>query len=255
MIYSAKVLILPQNTNFLVVSGTIYNQILIWDSSDGLILCTLVGHQGVILNIGFDLTTNYLYSVSKESLSINGKLCSKFYGHDARVWKCIWFRTNNEKLYLCSIGEDLKCCIWSLSENKLFYRFNTIRKGSKNIWSLCIDEKNLNLITGWQDGGLRKYELKWYLEATNENESCLNELKIKYDLDKDYARTVEIFDDLVICCTNNGFLYSISTNGDQKCLLRDENLASYNCMAKISGLLAIGPANGKIFLMKFLIFN
>ena len=266
MIYSAKILNFNDFDTIMIASGTIFNRILIWNSTNGSIACTLDGHQGVIFSIGFDTKTNYLYSVSddrsvivwkldsiNDEKSIDGKLCSKFFGHEARVWKCVWFETDKGEAFLCSIGEDLKCCIWSLNENKLFYRFNTIRKGSKNIWSVCINKNNYSLITGWQDGGLRKYELKWYLGlglddlAINKN---LNELMIKYEFEKDYARTIELNDNLIICCTNNGFVYSICGREDQKCILKDENLKSYNCMAKIEKYLAIGSGNGKIFFIE-----
>ena len=265
LIYSAKVLYFKGLDEMYIASGTIYNKILIWDSNSGSIVCTLEGHQGVIFSIGFDRKYNYLYSVSDDrsvivwkldpvnSISIEGKLSSRFFGHEARVWKCIWFETVKRGAFLCSIGEDLKCCIWSLNENRLFYRFNTIRKGSKNIWSVCIDESNYNLITGWQDGGLRKYELKWHL-GLNDNESekmnsNLNELKLEFE--KDYIRTVELIDDTIIFCTNNGHIYTVASDGRKKCILKDQNLKGYNCMAKDeNGYVAIGTYNGKIFLIE-----
>lgn len=272
MLYSAKILKINNNQH-LIASGTIYNQILIWLPSNGEILCSLNGHQGVIFNIGFDFSTGFLYSVSddrsiiiwklnidKQTCSVNGEMYTRFYGHEARVWKCVWFH-HESKLYVCSVGEDLKCCLWNVEEKKLLYRFNAIRKGSKNIWSLCVNENNYNLITGWQDGGLRKYELKSYFcssENTNLNEN-LFEWSLKYDCKQDFTRTIEIIDKKIICCTNQGRIYLVEfenndSNMNQRLIYTSTNLQSYNCIAKTIMLqnpyLAIGSGDGKIFLLR-----
>lgn len=113
MLYSARVLDFNQTNsstnnsleNVIIASGTIYNQVLLWSAKSGIIFSKLDGHQGVIFNISFK--NNYLFSVSDDrsinvwkldishtdkSTSItNSQLYTRFYGHDARVWKCACF--------------------------------------------------------------------------------------------------------------------------------------------------------------------
>lgn len=106
MLYSAKVIDTKQDTtsslnDLIIASGTIYNQVLLWTPVDGTILAKLDEHQGVIFNICF--RNGFLFSVSDDR-SINvwkleieqekklvirsSELYTRFYGHDARVWKC-----------------------------------------------------------------------------------------------------------------------------------------------------------------------
>lgn len=112
---------------------------------DGSIQVTLDGHQGVIFNIEFSQESNYLFTASDDR-SINvwsleleqddelrfksGSLYARFYGHDARVWKCVAFRDSSSGIeYLCSVGEDLNVCLWNLKDKSLLHRFQAMRKG------------------------------------------------------------------------------------------------------------------------------
>lgn len=93
-----------QLDDILIASGTIYNQILIWKPTNGSILLTLDGHQGVIFNLEYSYETNLLFSTSDDrsvnvwQLEIDNQIDSelktmkgsyqlnnRFYGHDARV--------------------------------------------------------------------------------------------------------------------------------------------------------------------------
>lgn len=110
MLYSARVLDFNQTSkdsldNVMIASGTIYNQVLLWSAQSGIIFSKLDGHQGVIFNISFK--NDYLFSVSDDrsinvwkldisrtdqsTTIINSELYTRFYGHDARVWKCACF--------------------------------------------------------------------------------------------------------------------------------------------------------------------
>lgn len=123
-----------------------------------------------------------------------------------------------------------------------------MRKGSKNIWSLCVNEEKLEILTGWADGGIRKFELKNYICNKQNSESNTSattllqnqvELNLINPLEKDYTRDVIIINERIICCTNLGSLYAIETDGnsrgtnDQKLLLKSDLLSNYNVMAKV----------------------
>jgi WD40 repeat protein len=95
MLYSAKIISLNENKNFdelltdkMIASGTIYNQILLWNPKNGSITASLEGHQGVIFNIDFCYENSMIFSVSDDR-SIN-------------VWKIVFnegqFDKNESKL-------------------------------------------------------------------------------------------------------------------------------------------------------------
>jgi hypothetical protein len=77
MLYSAKIFKIEQTT--FIASGTIYNDVLIWNATDGSIQCRINAHDGVIFNIGFDESLSILYSVSDDryDVTIDRKLKTK----------------------------------------------------------------------------------------------------------------------------------------------------------------------------------
>ncbi len=268
-----------------------FNEILLWSPLTGRVFTALKGHQGVIFNIEYSLETNYLYSTSDDR-SINvyrlkflenskriysSELYTRFYGHEARVWRCISFiQPENNTQYLCSIGEDLNLCLWNVNEKSLVYRFNAMRKGCKNIWSLCKNENSYEIITGWCDGGLRKIDLKHYINSSTsssfsqETEGKLNlssnnlfehlEWNLACENDKDFMRNILVLNGRILCCTNMGCLYLIDTKkNEQKLLFKSILLTNFNCMTKTklvksnnttnNWLLAIGTLKGFIYLL------
>ena len=280
MLYSAKIIDTKKFgqgslQNVFIASGTIYNQVLLWSPLTGRVHVKLDGHDGVIFNISFQ--NNLLFSVSDDrsinvwKLDINensnevqiasSELYTRFYGHDARVWQCACFiNEETSTQYACSIGEDLNCCLWNLETKSLVYRFKAMRKGSKNIWSLCVNEKKCEVITGWPDGGLRKFELRNYMNGVGD--LCLLDNQVEWSLsdqiEKDYIRDVLIIKERVICCTNLGCVYAARTavdfqaNKEQMLLLKADSLANYNIMAKVMvnddpnhWRIAIGTLKGK----------
>lgn len=289
-----------------MVSGTIYNQILIWNALNGKILVTLDGHQGVIFNIEYSYSNNYLFTTSDDR-SINvwnlnivndkhyksissSSLWTRFYGHDARVWKCLCFILDDEtsNQYLCSIGEDLNCCLWNVNKKILVYRFNVMHKGSKNIWSICFNKNKMNIITGWADGGLRKFELNNYLLSrpvqrqityalsnemldtdSNQNNVELSndhfEWCVIYENKKDFIRSILVIDGRILCSTNLGEIFLVDTNtkksveNSQKLLLKSNLLSNYSVMSKVKNgqnwTVAIGTLKGFIYLLNLKISN
>jgi hypothetical protein len=283
--YSAKFIDVNEKRdkkNLLIGSGTIFNQILLWSVNNGRILATLNGHQGVIFSLDYSSNENLLFSTSDdrsvnvwkldkdESKQIsNTHLLTRFYGHDARVWKCCNFIDEKTKIqYLCSIGEDLNCCLWNVTEKELAYRFNAMRKGSKNIWSLCLNQNKMELITGWGDGGLRKFALKSYLkknEIENYNLKCkedLTEWSLITEVKSDFIRSILFVTEKIVCITNLGYLYLIDSNSNslardeqrQRLLFKNDLLAKYNVMTKLkidhdTWILALGTIKGFLFLV------
>ncbi|RNA32626.1 WD repeat-containing 6 [Brachionus plicatilis] len=272
MLYTAKIFnnkAFEEEENLLIASGTIFNEVLIWSLKNGTILLNLKGHQGVIFNIEYSHQTNNIYSTSDDrsinvwKINLNdqsGQLYTRFYGHDARVWKCKAFLKDNTE-FLCSIGEDLKCCLWNVEDKSLIYRLDAMRKGSKNIWSLAVNEAKLQIVTGWADGGLRKFDLNHYLiSKEDQNDSADKrqesaELELNLENEKDFIRSTVLINSRVICCTNLGFLYMIDLiNQQQKLLFKSILLSNFNTMAKNyvdtnHCCLAIGSLKGFVYLL------
>jgi WD40 repeat protein len=250
----------------------------------GHILVALNGHQGVIFSLDYSSKENLLFSTSDDrSVNVwkldleknennrvkNAHLLTRFYGHDARVWKCCNFIDEKTKIqYLCSIGEDLNCCLWNVNEKELVYRFNPMRKGSKNIWSLCLNQSTMELITGWGDGGLRKFSLKSYLkreELEIDDFKCKEDLtdwSLKTEIESDFIRSILFLSEKIICSTNLGYLYLIDSNSNslnsdlqrQRLLLKNDLLAKYNLMVKLkvdenNWVIALGTIKGFLFLI------
>jgi hypothetical protein len=174
-------------------------------------------------------------SYTSEKRLQTGTLYTRFYGHEARVWKCTSFIETDsvsdaKAQYLCSIGEDLNCCLWNVTDRVLVYRFDAMRKGSKNIWSLCFNQTRMELVTGWADGGLRKINIRHYVSkrqmvtgdqgsgSSVNNNSLVDHLEwdLVNDNEKDFIRNISVMDGRIVCCTNLGALYLIDASATQQ---------------------------------------
>lgn len=155
-----------------------------------------------------------------------------------------------------------------MNEKELVYRFNAMRKGSKNIWSMCLNRNKMELITGWGDGGLRKFALKSYLkkEEIDKNDfKCKEDLtkwSLKTEISSDFIRSILFVSEKIVCITNLGYLYLIDSNSNsltsdehrQRLLFKNDLLARYNIMVKLkininNWILAIGTIKGCLFLI------
>ena len=134
----------------------------------------------------------------------------------------------------------------------------------------------MEIITGWADGGLQKFELKNYLQISSKPESkmdCkeifesdLNKDQIEWNLksenEKDFIRTLLLLGKRIICCTNLGSLYLINIDSkqqgnDQKLLFKSILFSNFNVMTKVklsednqTWLVAIGTLKGFIYLLR-----
>ncbi|XP_051172215.1 WD repeat-containing protein 6 isoform X2 [Leptopilina boulardi] len=165
--------IFPKNCeNAVVFSGTVFQEILIWqvninDCNDIRILHRLKGHNGVVFSVFYDPLTNImcstsddrtvrLWSIYDEMGNINSSnvewsnvqvnLLATMYGHTARVWRAIIKQST-----VVSIGEDSQICLWSI--NGKFLNKIQAHNGSP-IWCLDISTDDRRMITGAADGSV-----------------------------------------------------------------------------------------------------
>jgi WD40 repeat protein len=150
-----------------IVSGTIYNEALIWDLK-GKVSQRLIGHEGVLFRCRFDVTGNRLVTCSDDRTvriwdlafepyhgHTNIEASVILHGHTGRVWDAAFVGN-----YIVSVSEDASCRVWDLTGNCIAVWEG---HGSKSVW--CFDSNLKYVVTGGGDGGVRL----WNLEQLHEN--------------------------------------------------------------------------------------
>jgi hypothetical protein len=130
----------------------------------------------------------------------------------------------------------------------------------------------MQIVTGWADGGLRKFELASYLQRSPEIDDDTNEIAssdhtewtIATDSERDFIRNIIVIEGRLICSTNLGGLYLIETtqasksvgetDKNEKLLFKSILLSNYTVISKIKTtgnkwILAIGTLKGFIYLL------
>ncbi|KAF5288123.1 hypothetical protein FQA39_LY15510 [Lamprigera yunnana] len=196
ILYSAHIV---NNTwdDLIILSGTVFNQILIWRphkySSLCPVLTRLVGHKGVIFSIdcnqsiGIICSTSddrsaRLWSIKHNHLSV--ELAQKIiditlkytlFCHSARVFRCLLL--NN---YVLTAGEDSLLIIWDL-DGKVVQKFELHKSAS--IWAIDYNSSNNKVVTGGGDCGvilfplfqnITRRELKMMIPAIIKKVAILN---------------------------------------------------------------------------------
>ncbi|XP_017754598.1 PREDICTED: WD repeat-containing protein 6 [Eufriesea mexicana] len=163
------------NKNLIIFSGTVYQEILIWEvnymyhAETASVLHRLQGHNGVIFSVIYDPATQLICSTSDDRTvrlwkvsngknndgnlinwkEVNIKLMRTMFGHTARVWKSI---IRNK--VLITIGEDSLICNWSL-DGKLLKKVCAHHGAA--IWSIDISDDNKSIFTGGADGAVHAW--------------------------------------------------------------------------------------------------
>ncbi|KAL7289608.1 hypothetical protein TKK_0016464 [Trichogramma kaykai] len=163
-------------TNAIVLSGTVFQEILIWSvlnnatDSYSPILHRLKGHKGVIFSVFYNPMNNIICSTSDDRTVRLWKISNNFnhnlkdmnwskveinlqttmYGHLARVWKAILIKD-----VIASIGEDSRICFWNLS-GELLHKIEAHQGAT--IWCIDISVNNI-LFTGGADGSVNCWSM------------------------------------------------------------------------------------------------
>lgn len=171
------------NEDVIIFSGTVYQEILIWqinyahrDNTSPVLHC-LQGHNGVIFSVVYDPLAKLICSTSDDRTvrlwkisnnksenndhllegklekinwrKVNIRLMRTMFGHTARVWKSV---IRNE--ILITIGEDSLMCTWSL-DGKLLNKVYAHHGAA--IWSIDISDDNKIIFTGGADGAIHAW--------------------------------------------------------------------------------------------------
>uniref|UniRef100_A0A8C5MUL5 tRNA (34-2'-O)-methyltransferase regulator WDR6 n=1 Tax=Leptobrachium leishanense TaxID=445787 RepID=A0A8C5MUL5_9ANUR len=239
-----------------VVSGTVFNQLVVWrpsDQADGKVepMRRISGHNGVIFSIFYDHRKGILASASDDrSLRVwdVGDLASPacdvhclhvLYGHQSRVWSV---RLLSD--YIVSIGEDSACIVWDHA-GRLVHRF----KGHKGrgIRAVAVKEELCWVATGGADAAIRL----WQVKGTS-SLSGPQALGFSPDPHRGSPKALHMVDTTcLVVMTDLGFIfnYDFSSRG-WNLVVEDESYASYSLLDAYKSpacvLCAIGNIRGSI---------
>ncbi|KRT78266.1 WD40 domain-containing protein [Oryctes borbonicus] len=223
--------------DLIVLSGTVFSQILIWwprNCADKLcpVLYRLIGHKGVIFSIDYNPTLNIICSASDDRtakvwaiksetlakeiaenpISINLKYT--LIGHTARVFKCKIFSDS-----IITAGEDGIINIWD-KYGELIKKSDVHQGGP--VWSLDCCEDTNTIVSGGGDCGVFKFKLR------------TNVLKSSLETELDNPKKVLIFSsDNVAYLTDDGLFLMYKRKAQQFAgFAIHEDLKSYGLLEK-----------------------
>ncbi|KAM3915283.1 tRNA (34-2'-O)-methyltransferase regulator WDR6 [Leptodactylus fuscus] len=242
-----------------LISGTVFNQLVIWGMSDqindeGRVAPRrrISGHKGVIFSICYDTLKGILASASDDrSLRVwnvpsltdydpDVQCLLVLYGHQARVWSVRLLPDN-----IISIGEDSACIVWSYAGD-IVHNF----KGHKGrgIRAVAVQDQLGLVATGGADSGIRLWPIK------EKSLPASNLCNINFDSSK-YAgapKAIMLADiDCLIVMTALGFVCTYNFTSKQWTLvLEDRNYKSYGLLEVVRLgdfiLCAIGNITGSV---------
>ncbi|XP_066452896.1 tRNA (34-2'-O)-methyltransferase regulator WDR6 [Eleutherodactylus coqui] len=245
--------------DLILISGTVFNQLVIWVMSDqtnedGRVepRRRISGHNGVIFSICYDMQRGILASASDDrSLRVWNVVsltdCSPdvqcllvLYGHQARVWSVRLLQDN-----IISIGEDSSCIVWSYNGD-IIHNF----KGHKGrgIRAIAIQDHLGWVATGGADSGIRL----WQIKEKSSPYSNLSKLNFDFSSNNGAPKAIMLADlNCLVIITDLGFIYTYNFISKQWTLvLEDRNYKSYGLLEVVkladSTLCAIGSITGNI---------
>ncbi|KAM4652828.1 tRNA (34-2'-O)-methyltransferase regulator WDR6 [Discoglossus pictus] len=242
--------------DLMLVSGTVFNQLVIWSMADSTNDKRRVeprnrisGHNGVIFSIYYEKQRGILASASDDrSLRVwnVGDLCSDvqcllvLYGHQSRVWAV---KLLPEKII--SIGEDSACIVWNYNGD-IIHNF----KGHKGrgIRAVATQDQHGWVATGGADSGIRIWKLKENSAPSN----GLLALNLERLNKKGTPKAIAMVDtNSLIVMTDMGSIFTHDfISKEWNLVLEDENYKSYSLLhaLKLSChvLCAIGNIDGSI---------
>ncbi|KAF2897199.1 hypothetical protein ILUMI_08973 [Ignelater luminosus] len=244
-------------SNLIVLSGTVFSQVLIWwpktseDKNLCSILCKLNGHKGVIFSIHYNPKAGLICSTSDDRYAIIWSIASRdlltelslskaqivqrcsLYGHTARVFKC---RVLSDSVV--TAGEDSIINIWNF--NGQLIRKIEAHQGAP-VWSFECDESDNLIISGGGDCGITIFPL-------NQNVT-----KYKINMWENPKRVAILKNNDLVTISEKGLLEYYNVNKNKKIeIARHNDLVSY-ALLEISPcryLIALAGYHGTVHIYK-----
>ncbi|CAF3969063.1 unnamed protein product [Rotaria magnacalcarata] len=241
------------NGSIIFAAGTVFGELILYqqDSNDHFHeKSTISDHNGAIFSITYH--DNLLCTVGDDRtvklyrFHDNLELLASFFAHEARIWQsCLTSK------HILTCGEDSSIRLWSHKSTGEILRCFSVHR-CKSAWCMDIlrdnnDNKPLIIISGWSDGGVRRYHPDDVPIDSVEN-ILLNQIAVN-----DYPRNVIFLNSLTMI---------VQTNGGQLLKVDNQNVTSFydgrnslkNGYAKMcvasdgNQYIAIGSLDGFVFI-------
>jgi WD40 repeat protein len=231
LLYSMK--ICGDLDDLIIASGTIFHDILIW-GSDGKLISTLKGHEGVIFCVEISKDKDYLISGSDDRTIRLWNLKNPsiphvvFYGHTARIWDCKFCG----KSLIASCAEDSLVKLWNFDGNCIQ---TFLGHTGKNIWRLAI-HPNENLIASAGADSSIKF---WKIHSHKSEVNPIKNIKGMSEINRE-----------IILIDKNGSLFNLSNNNLSTIFESKEtkNFCTLSCHPLNEDIFVIGDVFGNIFI-------
>jgi WD40 repeat protein len=155
LLYSMK--IYGDLNDLIIASGTIFHEILIWNS-DGELISSLKGHEGVIFCVEISKEKDFLISGSDDRTIRLWNLKNPsyphvvYYGHTARIWDCKFCGKNQ----IASCSEDSLIKLWNLGGDCLqTFQGHT----GKNVWRIAIHPNEKLIASAGADSSIKFWKI------------------------------------------------------------------------------------------------
>ncbi len=154
----------PDKAHF--ATGSIDNDLRIWDLDKKLEKLILKGHQGDVECLAFSPDSKYLVSAATDGQVIlwevkTGEQINTLKGHEGTV-KALVFNPQNALLY--SAGADKVIRVWEIPSGKLIKTFG---EQAQSIYALAVDKQGLHLLSAGLEPTIKQWNLETYTLARN----------------------------------------------------------------------------------------
>ncbi|CAF2397351.1 unnamed protein product [Rotaria sp. Silwood2] len=241
------------NESIIFAAGTVFGQLILYeqDSNDYFHEKSNVSHHnGAIFGITY--YENFLCTVGDDrtvklyKFHNNLELLASFFAHEARIWQSCLTST-----YILTCGEDSSIRLWSHKSTGEILRCFSVHR-CKSVWCMDIlrdndNNKPLIIISGWSDGGVRRYHLD-DVPIDSQEVILLNNI-----IQNDYPRNVIFLNSIImIVQMNSGQLLKIDQQNvtlfyDGRNILKN-GYVKMNVAHDGNQYIAIGSLNGYVLI-------
>ncbi|KAF5308671.1 hypothetical protein FQR65_LT06132 [Abscondita terminalis] len=233
--------------DLIVLSGTVFSQILLWRPVRKKVLARLNGHKGVIFSIDYNPLTGVicstsddrsamLWAASIEEIELEDPVISHkctLFCHTARVFRCLVLEN-----CVLTAGEDSLIVVWNF--NGEIVRRIELHQGAA-VWSLDYNDTNNLIVTGGGDGGISLFTLQ----------QNLTQEELPFPNNEVLKRIVIVNDGSIVTISESGILF-LYQGGKWIEVYKHEDLVNYSLLevSRCRNFLALAGYRGSVHIYK-----